>query len=222
MKRLFAVAAILFCTILTLSQPGHSEIVTTTSFKPASTLQAVKPDGYPVAVFAGGCFWCVESEFRRIEGVLYTRSGYSGGSEKNPTYDQVSSHQTGHREAVEVTFDPKKVSYKDLTDFFMTRAHDPTQEDGQGPDIGLQYTSAIFYLDDDQKETAQSLIKTYTDTKRFKKPIATKVLPFSAFYPAEDYHQQYYEKSQAKTGEMPMNLWLRQQRENAGKLFSGE
>lgn len=221
MKRLFAGIVLLGGALLALSAPGQGGVVTNSSFKPAATLQKTQPEGYPVAVVAGGCFWCVESEFRRVEGVLYTRSGYAGGSEKDPTYEQVSSHKTSHREAVEVTFDPKKVSYRDLIDFFMTRAHDPTQTDGQGPDIGEQYTSAIFYLNEEQKDTAAELIKGYEEASRFRKPVATKVLPFSNFYPAETYHQQYYEKQQAKSGELPMNLWLRQQRENAEKLTPG-
>lgn len=224
-KRLFTAIVAIVCAISSItlwSGRGFSEILTTPDYKPSATILDKKPDGYPVAVFAGGCFWCVESEFRRIDGVLYTRSGYAGGDEKNPTYDQVSSHETGHRESVEIVFDPQKVSYKDLVDFFMTRAHDPTQADGQGPDIGFQYTSAIFAMDEAQRKTAEDLIAGYTSSKRFKKPIATKVLPFKNFYDAEEYHQEYYEKYEAKNGQPHMNIWLKQQKENARNILGKE
>ena len=217
-KRLFIAFIVVICAVF-IGNRSRSEVVITDGYKPSSTLLDKRPEGYPVAVFAGGCFWCIESEFRRIEGVLFTRSGYAGGTEINPTYQQVSAHQTNHREAVEIVFDPEKVSYRDLVDFFMTRAHDPTQVDGQGPDIGFQYTSAIFYMDEDQKEFAEDLIAEYRSTKRFKNPIVTKVVPFSNFYEAEDYHQRYYEKYQEKTGSPHMNMWLKQQKENARALF---
>lgn len=222
MKRLFVLIALLVCGFLAFTQSGHSDVVISPSFKPSSTIQSTRPEGYASLVVAGGCFWCVESEFRRVEGVLYTRSGYSGGEEENPTYEQVSSHQTGHREAVEVVYDPKKVSYRDLIDFFMTKAHDPTQEDGQGPDIGFQYTSAIYYQNDAEKNTADDLIAKYTKDKKFKNPIATKVEPLKNFYTAEEYHQQYFEKQEKRTGQLPMTLWLKQQAENARKLIGQE
>lgn len=224
-KRLFTGFMAIFAAVLLLALwpgQGRSAVVTTPDYKPSATLLDKKPEGYPVAVFAGGCFWCVESEFRRIDGVLYTRSGYAGGDEKNPTYEQVSSHATGHREAVEVVFDPAKVSYKDLVDFFMTRAHDPTQADGQGPDIGFQYTSAIFTMDEGQKDTAEKLLAGYTADKKFRNPIATQIIPFKNFYDAEEYHQEYYEKYQAKTGQPHMNIWLKQQKENARNLLGKE
>ncbi len=126
------------------------------------------------------------------------------------------SSRTRSREVVKVYYDPERLSYKDLLEFFMTRAHDPTQGDGQGPDIGLPYTSAIFYVDEDQKRIAENLIRDYTDTKRFKNPITTKILPFIVYNDAEEYHQRYYEKYEQKAGQPHMNIWLRQQRENAG------
>lgn len=188
--------------------------MTTVGFKPSSTLLQTEPKDAPFAVVAGGCFWCVESEFRRIEGVLYTVSGYAGSDNPNTTYEQ--SHSNGSREVVKVYYDADRLSYKELLDFFMTRAHDPTQPDGQGPDIGLPYTSAIFYVDEDQKRIAENLIKEYTDAKRFKNPITTKILPFTVYNDAEEYHQRYYEKYEQKAGQPHMNIWLRQQRENAG------
>lgn len=222
MKRLFTIFA-LMCAVFAAGQAlaaakmltgKGSDIVMTQGYKPSSTLLPTKPDNYPFAVVAGGCFWCVESEFRRIEGVVFTRVGYAGGKEPNPTYEQVSSHQTGHREAVAIYFDPDKVSYKSLIDFFMTRSHDPTQADGQGPDIGYQYTSAIYYVDDEQKQIAQDLLAHYAAVKQFKNPVATQIEPYTTFYDAEDYHQQYYEKYEAKRGTPHMNIWLKQQKEN--------
>jgi methionine-S-sulfoxide reductase len=214
MRKYLIGGAAALCGLFLMMQPGRSEIVTTVGFKPSSTLLQTEPKDAPFAVVAGGCFWCVESEFRRIEGVLYTVSGYAGSDNPNTTYEQ--SHSNGSREVVKVYYDADRLSYKELLDFFMTRAHDPTQPDGQGPDIGLPYTSAIFYVDEDQKRIAENLIKEYTDAKRFKNPITTKILPFTVYNDAEEYHQRYYEKYEQKAGQPHMNIWLRQQRENAG------
>lgn len=164
-----------------------------------------KPEGYPTAIFAGGCFWCTESEYRRQDGVLFTRVGYIGGHLDNPKYDDTHDSKSGHAEAVEVTFDPKKTSYKKLVEFFMTEAHDPTQLNRQGPDVGTQYRSAIFYADEDQKAAAQQVIDELTKAKKFDKPIVTTLEPATKFWEGEDYHQQYYEKYEAKTGRMHMN-----------------
>lgn len=220
-KRLFLATTLIIGAFLIWPRASHSDVVITPGFRPSSTVQETRPEGYPTLIVAGGCFWCIESEFRRIEGVLFTRSGYAGGDVANPTYEQVTGDKTGHRESTEITFDPDKVSVRDLLNHFMTQAHDPTQTDGQGPDIGFHYTSAIFYQGDDQKKAAEDLLADYQKNKTFKKPIATKLEPFKNFYPAETYHQQYYEKYEKKTGERHMKLWLRQQKENARNLFSG-
>lgn len=145
------------------------------------------------AIFAAGCFWGVEANFRKVEGVISTRVGYIGGSFTNPTYKDVCSHKTGHAEAVEVTFDPSKVSYSKLLDVFWS-VHDPTTLNRQGPDVGTQYRSAIFYLNSEQKEEALSSKVKLEASKRFKKLIVTKIVPASAFWKAEEYHQQYIEK----------------------------
>jgi peptide methionine sulfoxide reductase msrA/msrB len=147
------------------------------------------------AIFAGGCFWGVEYYFEMIPGVLSVTSGYTGGKTDNPTYEQVCSHGTGHAEAVEVAYDSKKVSYETLARLFF-EIHDPTQVDRQGPDIGDQYRSAVFYLNDDQKTTAESLIALLRE-KGFE--VATEVAKAGVFWPAEDYHQDYY----GKTGKQP-------------------
>ncbi len=146
-----------------------------------------------VATFAAGCFWGVEDKFRRVKGVLSTRVGYTGGNVENPTYQLVCSDTTGHAESVEVIFDPAVTSYERLIENFFL-FHDPTQVNRQGPDVGTQYRSVIFYHDEQQKATALEVIEGLQKSGRFGKPIATQVVPASEFYQAEDYHQQYYEK----------------------------
>lgn len=219
MKRLIPAILVLGAALILnmmFTQITRSEIVTTVGFKPASSLLETEPKDKPFIMVAGGCFWCVESEFRRVEGVLYTVSGYAGSDNPNTTYEQ--SHTNGSREVVKVYYDADKVSTRELFDFFMTRAHDPTQADGQGPDIGLPYTSAVFYVYEDQKKLIEEMISEYTANKTFKNPITTKVLPVTTYNDAEEYHQRYYEKYEARAGQPHINIWLRQQRENAKNL----
>jgi peptide methionine sulfoxide reductase msrA/msrB len=141
------------------------------------------------AYFAGGCFWGVEHLLQKIDGVKSVKSGYSGGDVENPSYEQVCSGTTGHYEAVKVEFDPQKTDFKQLAKAFF-EIHDYSQQDGQGPDIGSQYRSAIFYTDEKQKEQSQTLINILES--RGKK-VATQLLPFKKFWPAENYHQDYYQ-----------------------------
>ena len=143
------------------------------------------------ATFAAGCFWGVEAAFRETPGVLNTTVGYTGGRTKNPLYEQVCSHTTGHAEAVEVEFDPDQISYDKLLDLFFS-IHDPTQKNRQGPDIGDQYRTAIFVQDDEQAKEAQASKEAHA--KDFARPIVTEITPATTFYPAEDYHQRYLEK----------------------------
>jgi peptide methionine sulfoxide reductase msrA/msrB len=166
---------------------------TALDFKPAGAPEEANMEGTETAVFAAGCFWGVEDKFRQIEGVLSTRVGYTGGQTKNPTYEKVCSDTTGHAESVEVVFDPKKVSYAELLEAFF-RFHDPTQVNRQGPDVGTQYRSAVFYRNEAQKEAALEAIAELNASGRYDRPIATLVLPASEFYKAEEYHQKYYEK----------------------------
>jgi peptide-methionine (S)-S-oxide reductase len=145
------------------------------------------------ATFAAGCFWGVEAAFRRVPGVLGTRAGYIGGSVPNPSYEQVCGHRTGHAEAVEVDYDPARVSYDELLTVFWEE-HDPTQLNRQGPDVGDQYRSAIFVHDDEQEAAAQASKAQLAQSDRFRRPIVTQIAAAPTFYPAEDYHQQYLEK----------------------------
>jgi len=143
------------------------------------------------ATFAAGCYWGVEAEFRMVPGVLATQVGYTGGHSTDPTYEEVCSHATGHAEAVEVDFDPERVTYQDLLDRFW-QIHDPTQVNRQGWDIGDQYRSAVFTHDDEQARLARESMQRAQ--QRFRKPIATQIVPAERFYRAEEYHQQYLEK----------------------------
>jgi peptide-methionine (S)-S-oxide reductase len=145
------------------------------------------------ATFAAGCFWGVEAAFRQVPGVTATRVGYTGGTTTNPTYKQVCTDRTGHAEAVEVSYDPARVSYDDLLRVFW-EIHDPTQRNRQGPDIGTQYRSAIFYHDPEQEAAAQASKERVERSGAHKRPIVTEIVPAQTFYQAEDYHQQYLEK----------------------------
>ena len=146
------------------------------------------------AIFAGGCFWCVESDFDKVPGVLSTTSGYTGGTVANPSYEQVSAKHTGHAEAVEVVFDPAKVSYSQLVEHFW-RTIDPTTADRQFCDVGSPYRTGIFAVDAAQLQQAQASRAALEKSKPFKDPIVTEVVKAGAFYPAEGYHQDYYKKN---------------------------
>lgn len=146
------------------------------------------------ATFGSGCFWCSEAVFSDLEGVSRVEPGYSGGKVADPTYEQVCTDTTGHAEVAQVTYDPSVLSYRDLLEVFFS-THDPTTPNRQGADEGTQYRSVIFYADDDQRKQAQAIIKELSDEKVFRSPIVTEVTPLVAFYPAEDYHRDYYRRN---------------------------
>jgi len=146
-----------------------------------------------IATFAGGCFWCLEADFEKVPGVEKAISGYTGGHTENPSYEEVSTGTTGHAEAVQVYYDPLKVTYQELLEFFW-RHIDPTDPGGQFADRGSQYRTAIFYHDEEQRRLAEESKQALSKSGRFAKPIATEIVPFTKFYEAEDYHQDYYQK----------------------------
>ncbi|MGQ0649622.1 MAG: peptide-methionine (S)-S-oxide reductase MsrA [Gemmatimonadaceae bacterium] len=149
------------------------------------------------ATLGGGCFWCLEAVYQELDGVTGIVSGYAGGHVANPTYEQVCSKKTGHVEVVQVTFDPSKITYRGILEVFFA-IHDPTTPDQQGNDLGPQYRSAIFYHDDAQKAVADAIIAELTAEQTFAAPIVTQVAPLPVFYPAEEYHQNYYRQHTAQ------------------------
>jgi methionine-S-sulfoxide reductase len=146
------------------------------------------------AIFGAGCFWGVQYYFDQVPGVIKTEVGYTGGHTQKPSYEQVLTHTTGHAEATRIVFDPQKVSYETLLMQFF-RMHDPTQLNRQGPDVGDNYRSAVFYKDESQKQTTQKLIEQLNSSGRYKKPIATTLEKFTKFWPAEDYHQKFSQRT---------------------------
>ena len=180
------IAGLAAMTIGFFSSAGAQDQVSTPDAKRLST-----------AVFAGGCFWCMESDFDKVDGVVSTISGYTGGTVANPTYKQVSHETTGHYESVKVTYDPDKVSYADLVDYYFHHI-DPTDADGQFCDRGPSYRSAIFVADEDQRETAEAEITTINQSGVLETPVVTKVIDAGTFWPAETYHQDYYKKNPLK------------------------
>lgn len=151
------------------------------------------------AYFAGGCFWCTEADFQKVLGVSEVISGYAGGEEANPTYEAVSAHTTGHRESVEVRYDPSVVSYRQLVEYFFDHI-DPTDAGGQFHDRGESYTSAVFYQNEVEEREAKAVIAWLTEHAVYERPIVTAILPFTNFYPAEDYHQNYSERNPVRYG----------------------
>jgi peptide-methionine (S)-S-oxide reductase len=165
---------------------------------PKSPLPAPKLDasltakpGMQTAVFAGGCFWGIQAVFERVKGVTQTTAGYAGGSASTATYDQVTTETTGHAESVEVVFDPSRITYGQLLRIFFSAAHDPTELNRQGPDVGTSYRSAVFYTTEEQKRIVSAYIAQLDAVKAFPRPIVTQITPLKAFYRGEDYHQDY-------------------------------
>jgi methionine-S-sulfoxide reductase len=171
-------------------------ILALAAFAPTKIFQAAEPipSATRTAIFAGGCFWCMQPAFDHAKGVVKTLVGYSGGSEADANYKKVSAHQTQHREVIEVTYDPAQISYDRLLDIFW-RQINPTQGDGQFHDIGLSYQAAIYYGNEEEKRAAEASRERLGKSGKFEKPIVTGILPATKFYPAEEYHQKYYLKN---------------------------
>jgi peptide-methionine (S)-S-oxide reductase len=188
--RRFAFGALLLIpALLVFNQPSGAQEKPVEIPAPAVDLQ--EAGATATAVFAGGCFWGVQGVFQHVEGVTNAVSGYSGGSAETATYTQIGTGQTGHAEAVEVTYDPSVISYGDLLQIYFSVAHNPTQLNYQGPDHGPQYRSAIFVATDEQGDVAEAYIEQLDAAARFEGPIVTTIEPLEAFYPAEQYHQDY-------------------------------
>ena len=197
MKRSFPGAAVAFAVVaaaavLVATRPGsgrRGEAVALPA--PAADVPLAAVSSEDTAVFAGGCFWGVEGVFEHVRGVKSAMSGYAGGRVASPTYQQVSSGSTGHAESVLVVYDPSQITYGRLLEVFFAVAHDPTQLNRQGPDVGTQYRSALFYRTEEQKRAAEAYVAQLARAKVFSRPIVTEIVPLRAFYPAEDYHQDY-------------------------------
>lgn len=159
--------------------------------KEAKILPVTSPQDKELVTLGGGCFWCIEAFFDELEGVEDAESGYSGGRVENPTYQQICTGTTGHAEVVQITFDPKVISFREILEVFFTM-HDPTTLNRQGADVGVQYRSVIFYRNEEQKSAVEQVIRKVQETQVWESPIVTEIVPFTAFYKAEDYHQEYY------------------------------
>ena len=186
-----AVAVAIGCSVASSSSTPDVDVK---QFAPVE-VEGSAAKGTQTAVFAGGCFWGVEGVFEHVKGVTDVRSGYAGGDAKSADYDQVSSGNTTHAESVKVTFDPSKVSYVQLLTIFFSVAHDPTELNRQGPDVGPQYRSAIFYMNDEQKKLAKDYIDAINRSKVLPKPVVTQLVALDKFYDAEEYHQDFMVKN---------------------------
>jgi peptide-methionine (S)-S-oxide reductase len=193
LTRLLIGFLIVGCAIFAIMAVGHRANAASKAPIPAAEvdLPLAPAPGKQTAVFAGGCFWGTQAVFERVKGVINTTAGYAGGSAATATYDQVTTETTGHAESVEVVYDPSKITYGQLLRIFFSVAHDPTQLNRQGPDVGTSYRSAIFYVGDEQRRIASAYIAQLDQTKVFPGRIVTEVAPLKGFYRAEDYHQDY-------------------------------
>lgn len=192
MSRFLAVLAVLALALVTIGVYTHARAAGKSPLPPPATDVALaSAPGKQVAVFAGGCFWGTQSVFERVKGVVDTTAGYAGGSSETATYDQVTTETTGHAESVKVVYDPSQITYGQLLRIFFSVAHDPTQLNRQGPDVGTSYRSAIFYSNEEQRKISQEYIAQLNAAHVFSGPIVTEVTPLKGFYDAEAYHQDY-------------------------------
>ncbi len=195
MKTLSYVWAVMFAWVFTAcaSNQQNNQIEASSFTVEPAALSAEAKSSLDTATFAGGCFWCTEAIFERVKGVKSVISGYAGGEEPNPTYEQVSAGNSNHAESIQIYYNPEEVSYATLLEVFFLAAHDPTQLNRQGPDVGKQYRSAIFYHSQQQKEEAEAYMQELSESGQYNKPIVTQLNAYDTFYEAEDYHQNYYE-----------------------------
>jgi len=191
MKSIF----VLLISLGALSCQSSDKKISAEKNKAINTMNEQK--GLQVATVAGGCFWCTEALFLELKGVKKVVSGYTGGMVKNPTYKEVCTGTTGHAEAIEITFDPTQISYEDILEVFFA-THDPTTLNRQGADVGTQYRSEIFYHDEAQKKAAENFIKLLNDQNIYGKNVVTKISQATTFYPAEEYHQDYYNQNKSQ------------------------
>lgn len=201
---------IIIIAVIALFGFGALQTFAKGTMRVSETVQDTRPMEHPSAIFGGGCFWCVESEFRALDGVTFTRVGYAGGELDHPSYRDITTGKSGHAEVVEVVYDPSLVSYRALVDFFLTQAHDPTQVNRQGVDVGPQYRSVIFYQDETQKMVAEEAITTVNASGQYADEVVTELSPLPIFWQGEEYHQQYYEKYEAETGRPHIRVLLKQ------------
>jgi peptide-methionine (S)-S-oxide reductase len=205
------ITTISFCTIFACNSEKNYKAMT------SSLINAQVGDQTDTATFATGCFWCTEAVFEELNGVLSVTSGYSGGNIPNPTYKEVCTGETGHAECVQVVYEPNKITYDELLEVFF-EVHDPTSLNRQGADIGTQYRSAIFYHDNAQKQKAEYYKNELNKSGAYDKPIVTEIASFSKFYPAEDYHQEYYENN--KNSNPYCSVVIRPKLEKFQKVFA--
>jgi peptide-methionine (S)-S-oxide reductase len=192
-KAVTFVTAIFFISACGQNKTASNQV--TMNSEPTPSIKHEDPN-QPIdtATFGAGCFWCIEAIFQRLEGVISVKSGYSGGTVKNPSYKEVCSGVTGHAEVTQITYDKRKISFDELLEVFW-KTHDPTTLNSQGNDFGTQYRSAVFYHNEEQKQKAEKYKKELNEAKVYPNPIVTEIRPFTVFYPAEDYHQNYYNQN---------------------------
>ena len=194
MKQNIFAAAMAILSLSTCAQQNKEIPIMDTKSNPSSSSPLTSSSVFDTATFGAGCFWCVEAQFQMLDGVIKVESGFSGGSVKNPSYREVCAGSTGHAEVCNIIYDAKKVSYEELLYAFW-QSHDPTQLNRQGNDMGTQYRSAIFYHNENQKQLALEYKKKLNDEKVYDNPVVTEVSPFTIFYKAEDYHQNYFNQN---------------------------
>lgn len=190
MKLLVSILSFFIFMSCNQAQNSNSSYVSKTSKR---NMKNMKSD-FEMATFGGGCYWCIEVLFQRLEGVEKVESGFSGGQLKDPTYKEICTGKTGHAEVIQITFDTTKITFEEILKVFFTM-HDPTTLNRQGNDVGTQYRSVIFYHNENQKTISEEIIKELNNVKAYSSPIVTQVVPFDKFYKAEDYHQNYYNEN---------------------------